>query len=100
MFNHIVMFWWKSGVTAQEVAVVSAGLSSLPDQIAEIRRYEHGSDLGVGTGATNADYVLLSEFDSSESWRIYAEHPAHVAVIETSIKPIVDKIERIQFDVI
>ena len=99
MFNHIVMFWWKSGATAQEVAAVSAGLSSLPDQISEIRRYEHGSDLGIGTGAANADYVLLAEFDSSESWRIYAEHPAHVAVIETSIKPIVDKIERIQFEI-
>lgn len=97
MFKHIVMFWWKSGATAQEVATASAALSSLPDQIAEIRHYDHGPDLGVGTGESNADYVLVSEFESYEHWRIYIEHPAHVAVVEGSIKPIVDKLERIQF---
>ncbi|VAV97810.1 hypothetical protein MNBD_ACTINO02-510 [hydrothermal vent metagenome] len=97
MFRHVVMFWWKPGVSDAQIAAVSTGLASLPGQIGEIQRYEHGSDLGVG--GDNADYVLLADFKNFDEWHIYATHEAHVEVLETSIRPILERIERIQYDV-
>ncbi|GBE24820.1 stress responsive A/B Barrel Domain protein [bacterium BMS3Bbin02] len=97
MFRHVVMFWWKAGTTQAQIAAVTAGLASLPERIAQIQRYEHGPDVGVA--GANADYVLVADFGNSDAWRAYSSHPAHVAVVEESVKPIVERIERIQYTI-
>jgi Stress responsive A/B Barrel Domain len=97
VFRHVVMFWWKAGTTEAQIAAVAAGLASLPEQIAEVQRYEHGPDLGVG--GANADYVLVADFRNSDEWRVYSSHPAHVEVVETAVKPIVARIERTQYTI-
>lgn len=97
MFRHVVMFWWKPEANQDEVDEAARGLASLPAKIAEIQRYEHGPD--IGAGGDNADYVLVADFRNIEEWRLYALHPDHINVVESSIRPIADRIERIQYEV-
>jgi stress responsive alpha/beta barrel protein len=96
LFRHVVMFWWKSEASDDQIDEVTKGLASLPGKIPEIQRYEHGSDLGAG--GENADYVLVADFRDVEQWRTYASHSEHVKVIESSIRPIAERIERIQYE--
>jgi Stress responsive A/B Barrel Domain len=96
LFRHVVMFWWKSEASDVQIDLVAQGLASLPAKISEIQRYEHGSDLGAG--GENADYALVADFRSVDDWRIYASHPDHVRVIDSLISPIVERIERIQYE--
>lgn len=97
MLRHVVLFTWKDGTDPGDVERVSQGLGSLPGRIPEIRRYEFGPDLGLS--ARSYDYVLVADFDDEPSWRAYLEHPEHRAVVEERIRPILERLERIQYEV-
>ncbi len=97
MIRHVAMFTWSDEATTDQIASFAAGLSSMPDQIEAIRRYEHGDDLDLGSGT--ADYVLVADFDSVEGYREYADHPAHLEFIKAKVKPIVASIGRVQMHV-
>jgi hypothetical protein len=83
MFRHVVMFRWADDVDDAHVAAVDRRLGELPDAIAEIRSYRHGSDAGVNEG--NFDYVVVADFDSPEDYVVYRDHPLHTAVISELI---------------
>ena len=44
------------------------------------------TDAGVRDG--NADVLFAMTFDSQESWAAYGAHPAHVAVVDDHVKPV------------
>jgi len=85
MIRRVVMLRWKEGMTAAQVEAVTAGLSTLPGQIPEIRSYTYGPDLGAEAGAY--DYGVVADFDDVESWRLYDSHPAHDKVRADFIRP-------------
>ncbi|MCP3973823.1 MAG: Dabb family protein [bacterium] len=97
MIRHIAMFTWSDEATTSQIGHFAAGLSSMPNQIGTIRRYEHGDDLDLSPGT--ADYVLVADFDSVEGYRQYADHPIHLEFIEASVKPIVASISRVQMHI-
>lgn len=83
MIRHIVLFKFKEeagGKTrAENVAATRAMLDGLPakiDLILESRTF-------VGTNGindTNADLILVSDFESPEALAAYIDHPDHRAV--------------------
>jgi hypothetical protein len=77
------MFRWAEHVDADHVQRVRDALDALPAAIPEIRRYVHGSDVGVSEGSF--DYVVVADFDSVADWRVYREHPTHLLMIEELI---------------
>jgi hypothetical protein len=79
VLRHVVMFKWNEDVDDAHVAAVAAALDGLVDQIPEIRRYEHGPDVGVNDG--NFDYVVVGDFDSVDNYLVYRDHPVHRAFI-------------------
>ncbi|MFI6299231.1 Dabb family protein [Nonomuraea sp. NPDC050790] len=86
MIRHIVLLTWSEEATDAQKAAVAEGLAALPGAIPELRRYELGTDLGLGTG--NSDFAVLAEFDSVADYEVYRDHPVHQAVIAERIKPI------------
>jgi hypothetical protein len=86
MLRHLVLLKWTAEATADEITSVVDGLRGLPAVIPEIRRYEVGTDLGLREDAF--DLALVAEFDDADAWRVYVDHPEHVAVIKDRIRPI------------
>jgi hypothetical protein len=79
------MFRWAAHVDTDHVEQVRLAFDALPAQIAQIRQYVHGTDVGVAEG--NFDYAVVADFDRVDDWRAYRDHPAHVLLVEELIKP-------------
>ena len=97
MIRHIVMMKWRHGTTDDQVAAVVNGLSTMPDLIPGIKRYEYGSDLGLNDG--NNHFALVADFESVDDFRGYSVHPEHLAVIDGAIKPIIESAVRVQYEI-
>jgi endonuclease/exonuclease/phosphatase family metal-dependent hydrolase len=94
MIRHIAMFTWADDTTDEQVASIAGALEALPAIIPEIVRYTVGANLALTEG--NADFVVVGDFASEEDYRTYASHPAHVAVSNDHIKPVLGTMKRIQ----
>ncbi len=96
MFRHVIQLRFKDGTSAEQIAALHAALAELPRQIPEIRRYHFGDDARLVDG--NWDFALVAEFDSEDGYLVYRTHPAHLAVIEHHIKPLLKERAAVQFD--
>ena len=83
--RHIVVFRWKDGTTAEQVAAIDASLDALPAQIPQLLSYHHGPDLELGEGRW--DFGIVAECADAEAWAAYDEHPAHQLVLVEVIRP-------------
>ncbi len=95
MLRHVALFRWKPEATAEDVSKIEAALHQLPAKIPCIQSYRFGRDLGVQDG--NADFALVADFTDQEGLSTYTNHPAHLAVLNTLIRPIIAKREAIQY---
>jgi hypothetical protein len=77
--RHIVLFSWNSDVDQAHIDGFSAALAQLPIKIPEIREYQFGPDLALVD--SNYHYGVTATFDDEAGYRVYREHPAHLAVI-------------------
>ena len=82
MIRHVVMWKFKDeaeGKTKlQNMEWVRDSLYALVPVIPEIKRMDIGFD--EKHTDMSMDLMLLTEFDSMDTLKYYAEHPAHVAV--------------------
>lgn len=82
MVRHVVMWKFKAEAEGkskvENMALVREQLYALLPIIPEIKRMEIGIDV-KGTDAS-MDLMLLTEFDTLETLKFYAEHPEHVKV--------------------
>lgn len=96
MITHVVSFNWKPETTSEQLAAISAGLATMPSNVASIRTYEFGADLGAN-GDANMDFAIVATFDDVEGWRAYDEHPHHVQVRGDVIRPWIAERASVQF---
>ena len=96
MIRRVVLLRWKEGMTAAQVEAVTAGLSTLPGQIPEIRSYTHGPDLGAEAGTY--DYGIVADFDDAAAWKTYDQHPAHDKVRTEIIRPHIAERATVRFE--
>lgn len=97
MIEHIVLFRWKSEATDEQVAGGMEGLHSLQDRITGIVALACGADFsGRAHGYTHA---LVIRFSDRAAFDAYGPHPAHRAVIETHLKPILEDVIDFDFEV-
>jgi hypothetical protein len=75
---HCVTFTFKESATPEQIEALDAGLEALPSQLPFEVRSRQGRDLAER--ATNADYGLVTEFETVEDFYAYLEHPAHRAL--------------------
>ena len=96
MFRHIVLLTLSSSAPDGATGSIVDGLSALPNQIEEIRSYSIGTDAGVNQG--NADVSVVADFDDRDGYLVYRDHPAHRAVIDERITPVLESRSAIQYE--
>lgn len=83
--HHVVVYRWKEGTTAAQVAAIEAELATLPALVPSIRTYHRGPDLALGEGRW--DFGIVAGFEDLDGWRAYDEHPDHDRVRREVIGP-------------
>lgn len=96
MFRHVVLFTWADGVTEEQQQAIAAELRTLPDTIDVIRDYRVGLDAGLNPA--NRDFAVVADFDDADGYLAYRDHPAHRAMVEQYITPIVTRREAVQYE--
>lgn|SRR5687768_18400025 len=95
-FRHVVLFTWVEGTTTLQQDEVAAKLRELPGVIPEIREYSVGLDAGVNPGSW--DFAVVADFADRDAYLVYRDHPAHRAVIDTYIAPLVAERAALQYE--
>ena len=91
MIRHVVMWKFKESAEgktkAENMEWVREHLYALLPIIPEIRRMEIGFDL---TGSDmSMDLILLTEFESMDALKYYANHPEHLKV-STYVRKVIE----------
>jgi hypothetical protein len=79
VLRHVVLFKFKDGTAASDIAKVEAAFTSLPSKIKEIKSYEWGlnnSPEGLEKGFTHCFFLT---FESEADRAVYLPHPDHKA---------------------
>lgn len=97
MIRHVVVFRWNDSITDAHLAAMSAALDALPGLIPAIASYRHGPDLGIAP--TNYDYVIVADFDSTDDFAVYRDHPDHQRMIAEHIVERVADRAAVQYEI-
>ena len=84
--RHVVTLTFRDDTSDDHVAEIVSRLRALPDAIPELRSYVIGTDVGRSDG--NASLAIVADFDSWAGYEAYRDHPAHQAVIQDLILPV------------
>jgi len=97
MVEHVVLFKVKSGVASEAVAEMIAALRGLRDQVPGI------ADLTVGANFSdrNQGYThgLVVRFRDKAALEAYLPHAAHQAAVQNCIRPIVDDVLVVDYEI-
>ena len=89
MVKHIILWRLKEDLTAEEKENVKqnikAGLEGLVGKVPGL--LEVKVNISGRLDSSNADVMLDSTLESAEALRGYAQHPEHVAVANTKVRP-------------
>jgi hypothetical protein len=96
LFRHVVLFTRKPKATNEQKQAVHAELAKMPPAIEAIRGYRYGPDAGINPA--NSDYAVVADFDDAAGYIAYRDHPAHRAMVERYMTPIVAGRAAIQFE--
>jgi len=86
MIRHIAVFFWLPEATDDAKQRASAEIAKLPGQMTGLLSYEFGPDAGLVEG--NADFAIVADFQDTDAYLAYRNHPAHLEVIQRFIRPI------------
>lgn len=83
MFVHVVNFWLKAGLSAEEEAQFVNGVKSLGN-IVTLRSFNVGKPAATDRPVIDRsyNYCLLTVFDDIAGHDVYQEHPVHLKFIE------------------
>jgi len=88
MVKHIILWQLKDELSESEKINVKAGikegLTSLVGKVPGLLKVEVEIE---GLPSSNADVMLYTEFESGNALKNYANHPAHVEVANTYVRP-------------
>lgn len=88
MVKHMILWQLKDELSAEEKAVVKAGIKEGLEGLAG--KIPGLLDVKVqieGLASSNADVMLDTTFTDEEALKIYATHPEHVAVADSKVRP-------------
>lgn len=96
MIEHIVLFKWKEEASASAIAQVMEGLRNLPDKIPEIIALSCGEN--ISERSQGFQHGLVVRFSDRDALATYQAHPAHQALVQNLIKPIVQDILCVDYE--
>ena len=93
--QHVVMVWFKEGVSKKQVEEVIAASYALKKQIPLIRDIHVGRPIPSERKIVDDsfDIGLIMEFESKQDLKSYVTHPEHKHFVEQYVK---GKVERLQ----
>jgi hypothetical protein len=97
VIRHSVLFRFSPETTPEQIDAMTAGLSTLPDLLPQIVRYQLGPDLGEN--ADNWHYAIVADFDDLDAWRAYSTDPRHLDLIARLVRPIVADRAAVQYEI-
>ena len=97
MIEHIVLFRWKPETTTEQIAEGMKALRGLKDQISGIMALACGADFS--DRAHGYTHALVVRFSDRAAFDAYGPSPAHRAVVETQLKPILQDVIDFDFEV-
>lgn len=95
IFRHVVLFRFRPEASAAQLAALERALAALPGQVPQIRAYRFGADAGLVSG--NFDFAIVADFDDSESFRAYVDHPAHQRLVAEHVRPLTAERAAVQY---
>lgn len=82
MIQHLVLFHFKEEAEgrskAENMQLAKEKALTLKESIPEIKTFEVFFSV-QGAPETNADFIIVSTFESMDTLKVYQIHPAHVA---------------------
>jgi hypothetical protein len=97
MIRHVVLFAWTPEATDRQKQQVTEELRTLPALMTGLRAFHVGPDAGIVPG--NFSFALVADFDDTQSYLAYRQHPAHRAIIEQVINPITRERVSVQYEI-
>lgn len=97
MIRHVVTFRWRSEATDEQKRQVAAELATLPPLMTGLVSFHCGADQGLVAG--NADFAVTADFEDADAYLAYRSHPAHLAVMERAISPILEQRTGLQIEI-
>ncbi len=92
---HMVWFKWKAETSKEQIDAAMNALQKLKGAIPEIQ------EISVGVNFTERSkgftHGLLVKLPSKEALPVYADHPAHLAVVKDFIAPIREDIMALDY---
>ena len=85
--RHAVLFRLLDGATEGQRRAMEEALRAMPAKIPQIVSLACGRDAGLAAG--NAGFALTVDFATAADYEAYAAHPAHLEVVASFIKPII-----------
>jgi hypothetical protein len=86
MFQHIGVLTLQPDTTREQKAALAAALEALVGVVPGLITASVRLDAGLREG--NADLIFRMELADQAAWEGYSVHPAHVAVVNDHIKPV------------
>jgi len=97
MIRHVVLFAWIPDATDRQKHQVAEELRALPPLMSGLRTFHVGPDAGIVEGTF--DFALVADFEDAQSYLAYRSHPAHRAVVEQVIDPVVKERVAVQYEI-
>ena len=97
MIRHVVLFAWIPEATDKQKDQAAEELRALPPLMTGLRSFHVGPDAGIVAGTF--DFALVADFEDTESYLAYRNHPAHRAVVEQVINPIAKERVAVQYEI-
>ena len=95
MLEHIVLFKFQKDASQEKVDAVMHQLRELPKSIDAIVQLSCGPNFS--DRSQGFDYALRVQLRDKEGLETYRTHPAHVSVLENTIKPILENILAVDY---
>jgi hypothetical protein len=92
MFRQVRMNRWRADATEDGIREAVAALATLPGQIPDVRNWYQGEAMD----GDDFDFVLVMDFDDEQAFERYLQHPAHVHVVSTLVRPLLERTVRIR----
>ena len=97
MIEHVVLFKVKAAVPAASVKAMVDGLAGLKARVPGI------VDLSVGANFTDRNkgftHGLVVRFRDRDALEVYLPHPAHQEVVQSYIRPIIEDLIAVDYEV-
>ena len=95
MIRNVVLFGVKEGTRPEQLDAIVRAMKAITFE--RCRGWELVRDLRLREG--NMAYAFVSEFEDEAAYRAYDTHEEHNRIRRELLAPIVEKIERFQYEV-